>query len=84
MRNNQLKLPYRPLIDVRTGGEESSICFDMWQRLINQMTALTNQIVELQSHVKTNLRLLPTSTDVYWLIIKKFQIRLPFKKSSLV
>ena len=28
------------------------------------MTALTNQIVELQSRVKTNLRLLPTSTDV--------------------
>ena len=37
----------------------------MWQRLTNQITALTNQIVELHSRVKTNLRLLPTSTDVY-------------------
>ena len=47
MRNNQLKLPYRPLIDVRTGGEESSIFLDTWQRLTNEITALTNQIVEL-------------------------------------
>ena len=53
------------LIDVGTGGEESLICFDTWQRLTNQITALTNQIAELQSRVKTDLRLLPTSTDVY-------------------
>ena len=52
-------------IDVRTGGEESSIFLDTWQRLTNQITALTNQIVRQQSRVKTNLRVLPTSTDIY-------------------
>ena len=35
------------IIDVYTGGEESWIYFDTWQRLTNQITALTNQIVEL-------------------------------------
>ena len=57
--------------DVRTGGEESRTCFDAWQRLTNQITALTNQIVELYSRVKTNLRLLPTSTDVYWYLLAR-------------
>ena len=42
------------LIDVcYTGGEQSYICFRTWQclNLTNHITALTNQIVELQSRV---------------------------------
>ena len=35
------------IIDVYTGGEESSIYFDTSQRLTNHITALTNEIVEL-------------------------------------
>ena len=56
------------LIDVcYTGGEQSYICFRTWQclNLTNHITALTNQIVELQLRVKTNLRLFPTRTDIY-------------------
>ena len=38
--------------------------FASWP-ISNQITPLTKQIVKLLSRVKTNLRLLPTSTDVH-------------------
>ena len=41
-------------------GEIAEICFDH-----NQIKVLTNWVVELLSRVKTNVRLLPASTDIY-------------------